>query len=272
MASKNIVITGGSRGIGRGLAREFMARGHNVVITSRKQDTCDEVAAELTAEFDGPKAIGVACSVRNLEHVQHLWKKATEAFGEVHIWINNAGISNDHHNFMDLPTEQIVSTVDTNVIGLMFGCQVAMQGMAKQENGGHVYNFEGFGSNGMTSPGMAVYGATKRAVDYFITALAEEQDEHKVKVIAMSPGIVITDMILDQAKYLSEEKWEMNKAIYNCLGDKVETVTPWLVEQALKNHDEGTAEPLRWLTEEKSNERFQSEEYASRDFFSEHGL
>lgn len=273
MASRNVVITGGSRGIGLGLAREFLARGHNVVITSRSQATSDRVAEQLDQEFDGARAFGVACSVRNIEHVQALWDRALQAMGSIDIWINNAGISNPHLSFDQLPANEIVSVVDTNVIGLMFGVHVAIAGMKKQGHG-HIYNFEGFGSDGMTSQGMAIYGATKRSVSYFTEAVSQEleMEESPVKVMAMSPGIVITDMILEQARELPEERWEMAKAIYNCLADKVETVTPFLAEKALENMDRGSSERIAWLTPEIANERFNSEEYASRDFFSEHGL
>jgi hypothetical protein len=91
-----------------------------------------------------------------------------------------------------------------------------------------------------------------------------------VQVGFISPGIVVTDFLIDDMRKMTPDELETVKAVYNCLADTVETVTPFLVENMLKNDQHGAA--IAWLTDEKANERFNSDEYCSRDFFSKHGL
>ena len=86
----------------------------------------------------------------------------------------------------------------------------------------------------------------------------------------LNPGIVLTDFLLDDMRKMPPEQLEMAKTIYNCLADKTETVTPFLVENIFENDKNGAE--IVWLTKEKANERFDSDEYNSRDFFSQFGL
>jgi hypothetical protein len=86
----------------------------------------------------------------------------------------------------------------------------------------------------------------------------------------LSPGIVLTDFLINDMKKMSPEQLETTKAVYNYLADKPETVTPFLVENILKNDKNGTE--IVWLTDEKANERFNSDEYNSRDLFTELGM
>jgi hypothetical protein len=82
--------------------------------------------------------------------------------------------------------------------------------------------------------------------------------------------MVITDFMIDQLRLLSEEKRAEVKVIYNMLADTVETVAPFLADGVLQNTENNAR--IAWLTEEKVNERFNSEEYMARDLFSEYGL
>jgi short-subunit dehydrogenase len=129
---------------------------------------------------------------------------------------------------------------------------------------------EGHGSDDRKLPGLTVYGTTKRAVRYFSEALIDEVEGTPVQAGMLSPGIVLTDFLLDDMRKMPPEQLEMTKTVYNCLADKPETVTPFLVENILENDKNGAE--IVWLTEEKANERFNSDEYNSRDFFSQYGL
>jgi short-subunit dehydrogenase len=169
----------------------------------------------------------------------------------------------------DLPPDSIAPVVDTNMIGLMFGCQVAVRGMIEQGSG-QIYNMEGHGSNDMMVPGLSVYGATKRGVSYFTDALEEELKTTPVQVGKIGPGIVITDLVVEDLRRMSPEYFEQSKMIINMLADTVETVTPFLAEEILKNNKNGAS--IQWMTEEKANERMNSEEYFSRDLLSPYGL
>ena len=185
------------------------------------------------------------------------------------IWINNAGIPSTSLPFWELDSAEIGRVVNTNIVGVMNGCRVALQGMIEQGYG-QVYNVEGYGSDGSTQPGLALYGTTKRAVRYFTEALIEEVESLPVQVGTLSPGMVVTDFLFMNMRRMTPERLQMVKAIYNCLADKVETVTPFLVEEILKNDKNGGK--IAWLNDEKVKERFNSDEYNSRDLFSEYGL
>jgi NAD(P)-dependent dehydrogenase (short-subunit alcohol dehydrogenase family) len=266
---KSVVTTGSSRGIGLGLAKEFLKQGCAVVISSRSIDTVNRVVEELGAEFGADRVTGCACDVADCDQVQALWDTAHRAFGSVDIWINNAGISLSKIMLWDLPPDSIAPVVETNLIGLMYGCQVAVKGMLAQGSG-QIYNFEGHGSNDMIVPGLSVYGATKRGVRYFTEALAEELKDSPVQVGAIGPGIVITDLVLKDLRNMSPENFEQSRVIINILADTVEDVTPFLVDEVLKNKENGAS--IQWMTEEKANARFEDPAYLERDLLSAHGL
>ncbi len=268
---KSVVITGSTRGIGHGLALEFLKAGCRVMICGRKKDQVDAIVASFGATYGKENVAGQPCEVTSHDELQALWDCAVKAFGTVDIWINNAGIANTTRLFWELEAKEIPRVVSTNMVGVMNGSHVAIRGMIEQGFGA-IYNLEGFGSDDMFVNGLSVYGATKRGGRYFTEALAEEINKNEQKVIAgtISPGIVMTDFLLDDMRKMPPDILEITKAVYNSLADTVETVTPWLVDEVLANSKNGKR--IIWLTEEKANERFASDEYCARDLFTQHGL
>ena len=254
-----IVVTGSTRGIGHGLAREFLIRGHRVVLTGRSRASVD---AGLAALAGLGEVIGQPCNVGDLSAVQALWDFALAKFGRVDVWINNAALAPDHALFVEIPGAQIAATIAANLTGTMYGTRVALAGMLKQGSG-KIYTFEGFGSDGMTSPGLAVYGATKRAVRYFTNAVAKEYADSPVLIGSLSPGMVPTDLLIYSSRGEDPAQWKRTKRIMNILGDTVETVTPWLAEQAIANQKNGAK--IAWLTRGKAFRRFMSPKYRQRD-------
>jgi len=260
---QTIVITGSTRGIGKGLAAEYLKMGHNAVVTGRSQKAVDEAVAELAPL--GP-VLGVPCDVRSFEANQAVWDAAVARFGRVDVWINNAAIATDHMRFGELPVDQVDATVATNLLGTMYGMRVAIAGMLKQ-GGGKAYTFEGFGSDDMTAEGLTTYGTTKRAIRYLTASLAKEYQDTPVLVGAMSPGIVATDLLIYSSKSRDPAQWEKSKRILNILGDKVEVVTPWLARAALENTKQGGT--VAWLTRGKAAKRFFMSLFVKRDVVSE---
>lgn len=248
--SRSIVITGSTRGIGLGLATEFLQRGHNVCISGQSQDSVDEALGilEPVARAHGGKLTGAPCKVDDKEQVEALWQAASAAFGSVDIWINNAGISNRKLPFAEARFEDIEQVITTNVTGLMTCCRIALAEMTTQGSG-RIYNFEGFGSDGRTAPGLAIYGASKSAVTYFTKALIRETRGGSVQVGTISPGIVITHLLLKDRKTMDPAAWARSKRTLDILADRIETVTPWLVEQILADIEHGSR--IAWLTKGK---------------------
>ena len=100
---------------------------------------------------------------------------------------------------------------------------------------------------------MAAYGSTKRAVRYLQKALRKDTADTPVQVCTISPGIVVTDLLVGDYD-LSSEEWARAKKIFNILGDEVHTVTPWLAEHVLATDKSGAR--VAWLTRRKATRRF----------------
>jgi chlorophyll(ide) b reductase len=149
----------------------FDLKGHagdNVVICSRTDDAVRAVVKELRGRFGKKRVSGCASNVCKEADVTNLIKLAKEDLGDIDIWINNAGTN--AYSFKPLvesSESDLISIVDTNVLGVMLCCQAAIKTMRRQQRGGHIFNMEGAGANGNPTPRFAAYGATKRALSQF---------------------------------------------------------------------------------------------------------
>jgi len=261
---KVIVITGSTRGIGFGLAQEFLRRDCAVVISGRSPTSVDQAYARLQTQLPGPlprvQLLGQPCDVLVPAQIEALWAAAVDAFGQVDIWINNAGVSNRTASTWELRPEEISAVIDTNLLGVAYGSRTALRGMLAQGFGA-LYNMEGLGSDGRRVDGLNLYGSTKYAVRYFTEGLIEETRATPVLVGALSPGMVATEMLTGEAARQRPD-WDRRKAVLNILTDKIETVTPWLVEQMLANQQHGAR--LVWLTRGKILKRFLSAPFHRR--------
>jgi NAD(P)-dependent dehydrogenase (short-subunit alcohol dehydrogenase family) len=267
----NVVITGSTRGIGRGLAVEFIKRGHNVVVCSRRQADVDHASAQLAALGPG-RASGITCDVTRKADVQALWDHAVRSFGSVDIWINNAGRAISRYAVHELPESDVHALVDGNLKGTVFGSQVAIAGFRGQGHGS-LYNMLGGSFDGKRlTPNMGVYSATK-AGDYLLSKyLVSENRDAGILVGTISPGMLITENWFDEQKHVAPEEWQNLRPILNVLCDYVETVTPWIVERVLANREPGKR--IAWLTTRRLLGRFVSVYVLrrKRDLFARFGL
>ncbi|MEZ5515548.1 MAG: SDR family oxidoreductase [Steroidobacteraceae bacterium] len=252
---KNFVITGSTRGIGHGIADSLLARGHGVVISGRSQSSVDAAVESLTAAAvaGGGKAHGIACDITQRAQLQALWDGAIEALGRVDVWVNNAGISNRRQRVGELLEADVRQVAETDLLGMMHATQIAMRGMVTQGSG-TIYNMEGFGSSGMTTPGMSLYGSSKFALTYFNKCMIAEARGTPLKICYLSPGIVVTDLLRQDMAGTSGEDWERTKRVYNILADRVETVTPFLADGIATDQPNGAR--VAWLTSAKAAGRF----------------
>jgi len=260
--TKTVVITGSTKGIGYGLAEEFLKRGHNVVISGRKQDALDKAVAKLSTQYKD-KVAGCLCDVTVFSDHEKLFAFAKGKFGRVDIWINNAGISLPRLMVWEQPHENTDQIIAANLTSAIYGSQAAVKGMLAQ-GGGYVFNMEGHGSNGRFVPGLSVYGATKSGLTYFTKSLAKETEGTPVKVCLLSPGMVNTDLLMVDYQD-SPEKFEATKRILNILVDNVETVTPFLAEKILAEPKHGSQ--IAWLTTGKIMFRFMTSRFIKRKIF-----
>lgn len=263
----NVVITGSTRGIGLGMAREFLRRGHRVVISSRGEVAVTTAVAALQSEFGVESVTGLACDVADYRQVRALWEHGSNALGRIDEWINNAGRDGQQLLFDELPPEEYASIVNTNLLGLMHCNHIAIAAMKKQGSG-RIWNMEGFGSNGATMAKYGPYGATKFALRYLTKVLIKECKDTPVQMCYLSPGMVITDMLASDEIRRSPD-WPRKRRIYNILADTVDTVTPWLVDGILNARGNGAA--VRWLTTPKVIWRFMTAGISKRDILTPMG-
>jgi NAD(P)-dependent dehydrogenase (short-subunit alcohol dehydrogenase family) len=259
----NIVITGSTRGIGYGLAEAFVQAGCRVTLSGRSQAAVERALAGLASRYGAERLAGQPCDVTQLEQLQALWAAARSRWGQVDIWINNAGVAHPDVPLWELPPDVVRAVAETNLTGTLLGCQVAAAGMLAQGSG-FIYNMEGFGSTGQVRRGMAAYGSSKAAIHYLNRALAADLAGTPVKTGSLSPGMVATDLLtLPYAGRPAD--WQRAKRIFNILADPVESVAPWLVARMLANQRNGAR--LAWLTPARLYWRFLTAPFNKRDLF-----
>ena len=261
---KTIVITGSTRGIGYGLADSFAALGCSIVLSGRKRENVEQAVKRLAEKHPSAGIAGFPCDVRELGQVQKLWDEAIKQFGQVDIWINNAGISNAMAPAWTLPQNDIERVIQTNIIGAINGCSVAVTNMLKQGHGA-VYNMEGLGSEKYRHiAGMSLYAMTKAALRYYDDSLFQELKGKPVIAGAIQPGMVVTDLITAQSDG-NEAQFKQVKWITNIIGNSVEEVTPWIAAKVLANTKNGAR--FRFMNTGKTMLRFLTAPFSKRDLF-----
>lgn len=258
----NVVITGSTRGIGRGLAAEFLRRGHGVAVSGRDPAAVAAAVAELRA--GGGTVTGAPADVADADALQALWDVAVRDLGRVDIWINNAGMTTRKLPLAEVPAAEIAAVVHANLTGLTLGCQVALRGMLAQ-GGGRIFNMEGFGSDGLTQPGMSVYGATKRAVRYLTASLVKEYAGTPVVIGTVSPGIVVTEFLTRDLYAHDPAALTARRKVLSIMADRVETVAPPLVAGMLAATNSGA--DVRWMTPMQALGRLLASPFRKRDPF-----
>ncbi|MDE0799147.1 MAG: SDR family NAD(P)-dependent oxidoreductase [Rhodospirillaceae bacterium] len=257
-----VVITGSTRGTGFGLAREFLQHGHNVMVSGRTQSAVDAAVSSLSKDARTARIFDLPCGVTDRAQVQALWDGAAKEFGVVEYWINNAGFIHSYKKITDLPSEEFQKIIQVNVTGVINGTQVASIGMGDQPDGGWIYNMEGFGSDGMTRPGLALYGTTKRAVTYFTGSAIKEFKGSKIKIGYLNPAIVMTDLGMGDTKKLPKEE-RRKKRFLMLIRDTIEDVTADLVARVLSNTDHGKR--IAWMTKLELLGRVLASPFIKRD-------
>jgi NAD(P)-dependent dehydrogenase (short-subunit alcohol dehydrogenase family) len=276
LTTQTVVITGSTQGLGLGYAREFLRRGHNVVLSGRSPATVAAAVERLGVEFPGAhgRIVGIDCEVAELAAVQRLWDFAVDSFGRVDIWLNNAGYARTGARFADNTSAEIESMVSANVIGSINAAQVAIAGMQRQGGGKLYLTLGGGGATGRVVPGMTVYSTTKRAVRYLADCLVKERRELKddsILIGTISPGINITEGMLREMRSVPSAQRARAMKQLNFIGEHVETTTPWIVERVLAGRKQG--DDITWLTTGRLAKRALSMLFgARRDIVSRYSL
>ena len=263
---KTVVITGSARGLGYNMARFFREYNYNVVLSDLNEEKLKIEKEELEKTPSEADITYTTCNVSKIEELQALMNFAIEKFGEVDIWINNAGVNQPQKAIWELTEQEINTIIDVDLKGAIFGSKVAIEQMSKQHKGA-VYNIEGYGSNDAHMLGLNMYGTSKRAVTYLTEALAQECEQQGNGVIVgkLSPGIMITEFTTHSLGNDKIELAEKTKKVYNILGDTPETVGKFLVDKMVNNTKNNVK--FNWLTNGKAFTRFLTAGFNKRNFF-----
>ena len=185
---KVALVTGASKGIGAGIAKEFAAEGAAVVVNyaSAKGDA-DRVVDEIAKR--GGKAIAVQANVAKKAEVERLFAATKKAFGKIDILVNNAGVY-DWSPLEEITEEQFHKHFDVNILGLLLATQEAVKQF--DSTGGNIINISSAVTS-LTPPGSSVYTGTKGAVDAITRTLAKELGPRNIRVNAINPGMVETE-------------------------------------------------------------------------------
>jgi 3-oxoacyl-[acyl-carrier protein] reductase len=184
------LVTGGSRGIGKAVARAFAAEGAKVAVVYRgSQAAADALVQELTQA--GQTAIALQCDVADYVAVEACVKKVEEQLGPVNILVNNAGVIEDGL-FVTLEPDRWNKVINTNLGGTYNFCHAVAMAMARKR-AGRIINVSSVAATHV-NPGQTNYSASKGAINSFTRALAVELAGRNVTVNAIAPGFIETDM------------------------------------------------------------------------------
>jgi 3-oxoacyl-[acyl-carrier protein] reductase len=187
LSGKVALVTGASKGIGAGVARELAARGAAVAVNySGSKANAEKLVAEIKA--GGGKAVAVQADLSIPDSIGPLVQAVAKQLGPIDILVNNAGIY-EFGPIENITPEHFHKQFNVNVLGLLLTTQAALQHF--NPNGGSIVNISSVVVDG--APGAAVYSATKGAVDSVTASLAKELGARKIRVNSLNPGFIETE-------------------------------------------------------------------------------
>jgi len=236
---RNVVITGGSRGLGKSLARAFLKQGDTVFLMSRNIHVLRETAFELEKYAPPEKIHYMPGDISKMQHCESVKEEALNAMGTIDIWINNAGTNGFVTKpFDSFDTDEMNAVIHTNIYGTIYGSKVMLDVMNEQQSG-ILINVEGAGSNGFPTPNHALYGMTKQGITHFTKTLMYENIDAPFNICTISPGMVLTDMLL------SDESNDNLKHVFNIICEEPDFIGEFLVN---KINNASRHEQIRYLT------------------------
>lgn len=200
LQGKVAIVTGASKGIGAGIARQFAAEGATVVVNyASSKDAAEKVVKEITGK--GGKAVAIQGDIAKQADIERVFAETKKQFGKLDILVNNAGVY-EFSPIEGVTGEHFHKQFDLNVLGLILATKEAAKYI--DGNGGSIVNISSIASTAAPAA-TTVYSATKGAVDTVTKSLAKELGPRKIRVNAINPGMVITEGVqsagLDQSDF-----------------------------------------------------------------------
>lgn len=190
LKDKVAIITGSSKGIGKGIAMRYSQEGATVVLASRSIELLTAIVDEI--KIKGGQALALALDVTKPESTQEVVNSTVAEYGRLNIMVNNAGISMAHPS-EDLSPADWTRTVETDLSGVFYGCQSAAKQMI-QQGGGCIINITSMYGL-VAAPMRAAYCASKAAANMLTKVLAAEWAAKNIRVNAIAPGYIRTELV-----------------------------------------------------------------------------
>src|SRR5882724_1513698 len=189
LKAKTAIVTGSTKGIGRAIAEALARAGARVVISSRKQEKCEELAQALRA--DGLDAVAIACHIGKKEELQALVEEARKQYGRIDVLVCNAAVNPYYGPMTGLPDDAFSKIFDINVRSNLWLCNMVLPEMAERRDGSVIIVSSIGGLKG--SAVLGAYGISKAADMQLARSLAVEWGPGNIRVNCIAPGLVRTD-------------------------------------------------------------------------------
>jgi NAD(P)-dependent dehydrogenase (short-subunit alcohol dehydrogenase family) len=194
-----VIVTGGSRGIGAGVARKLGSLGYAVAVNyASNAEAAASVVAAIRA--GGGTAAAIAGDVGDPAQIEPMFERAEAELGKLAALVNNAGISGRSARLDGQDAEALTRLFAVNVIGTMLCCRAAIRRLSAKHGGtgGAIVNIGSVAARTGGLPGIVPYAATKGAIETFTRGLGNELAREAIRVNAVAPGLIETDMVTPQ--------------------------------------------------------------------------
>jgi len=210
LSGKTALITGSSRGIGKAIAKHMLLQGANVVISSRKADVCEIVAAEINGltEMESPRALSVPCNISKKEDLENLVAQTISEFGQIDILVCNAAINPHFGPMSTIPDSAFDKILGSNIRSNHWLCQMVLPDMAKRNDGTVIIISSIAGLTG--NPVLGTYGISKAADMALTRNIAVEYGGRNIRANTIAPGLIKTDF--------SQALWSNETILKQALG------------------------------------------------------
>ena len=190
---KTAVITGSTKGIGKAIAQRMAEHGANVIISSRKEDACETVAAEINrdwAEGDN-RAVSIPCHIHHKNQLENLVSKTNDEFGKIDILVCNAAVNPFHGSITEIPDTAFDRIMECNVRSNVWLCNLALEGMRNRRDGVIIIISSIGGARG--SRELGAYAISKAADMQIVRNYAVEFGSDNIRANCIAPGLIVTE-------------------------------------------------------------------------------
>lgn len=224
------VITGASRGLGAGMAERLAEHGFALGLCARH-----------VPDASFPRSICAAVDVRDAEAIGAFADRVTADLGHIDLWVNNAGVLDPIGPLRDADIDEVRTHVEVNVLGVLWGSRTFARLVHDRPKRGTLINISS-GASRSVYEGWAAYCATKAAVDQLSRVLAAEEADHGLRVVALAPGVVDTDM---QAtiRATSADRFPAVERFQSLKADDSFNSPAWVADRILELVEAGASSP-----------------------------